>query len=197
MVPVSGGQYRFVTAFAPADSERFLSYCTGWICSIGWQARFTLHCYVITNLVQSLVQPDMAATRWQTHLSMILIALVMSAFNAFAAGHLSVAEGVCEAYEPQSERELISTRPSSSRSATSLFWCPFLFHSGFWHHQKNRLRTSSLPSLTMVERNGRRRPSQFSLASFRAYSSSWEATRWHTLQRKWRMPKSSFVPFSS
>lgn len=95
MVPISGGQYRFVSAFAPPESERLLSYCSGWVCSIGWQARFTLHCYVITNLIQSLIQPDMAATRWQTHLLMILIALVMSAFNAFAAGHLTIAEGVC------------------------------------------------------------------------------------------------------
>lgn len=95
MVPISGGQYRFVTAFAPRRSVRLLSYCSGWICSIGWQARFTLHCYVIANLIQSLAQPHMAATRWQTHLLMILIALIMSGFNALAAGHLTIAEGVC------------------------------------------------------------------------------------------------------
>ncbi|CZT20696.1 uncharacterized protein RCC_06554 [Ramularia collo-cygni] len=94
MVPLSGGQYRFVTAFAPSKSQRRLSYFTGWVCSIGWQARFTLHCYIVTNLVQSLVHPDMAATRWQTHLYMVLVAVVMSVFNAFAAGHLSIAEGL-------------------------------------------------------------------------------------------------------
>lgn len=36
----------------------------------------------------------MAATRWQTHLLMIALAVVMSGFNAFAAGHLTIAEGV-------------------------------------------------------------------------------------------------------
>lgn len=186
MVPISGGQYRFVTAFAPEESERLLSYCSGWVCSIGWQARFTLHCYVITNLIQSLAQPDMAATRWQTHLLMILVALVMSCFNAFAADHLTIAEGVCL-------RSLNKTRAyanvdsccSFPQSATSLCWYPFSSHFGFWQLQRSRRRTSSFPSRTTAETiDGRLLCFLFLSDSFPAYSRCLAAMLWHTLQRR-------------
>ncbi|EGP84260.1 uncharacterized protein MYCGRDRAFT_95525 [Zymoseptoria tritici IPO323] len=97
MVPLGGGQYRFVSAFAPPKFERMLSYITGWICSVGWQTRFTAHCYIIANMGQALIDLQARPTgtgTWFFHLTVIAVAILLSCFNAFAAGHLSIAEGV-------------------------------------------------------------------------------------------------------
>jgi amino acid transporter len=97
MVPLGGGQYRFVSAFAPRRHERLLSYVSGWICSVGWQTRFTAHCYIIANMGQALIDLSAKPTgtsTWFFHLTVIMVAVVLSCFNAFAAGHLSIAEGL-------------------------------------------------------------------------------------------------------
>lgn len=76
--------------------REFSSYCCGWLCSIGWQARFVGDCYIIAGIVKGLIivnNHSYQATQWHHNLLTILAALAVSAFNALAAGHLSLAEG--------------------------------------------------------------------------------------------------------
>ena len=104
MVPLAGGPYQWVSAFSGRRHSQLLSYLTGSLCSIGWQARFTVICYILAGVVLALVeinQPGFNATIWQRNLLTIVVAAVVSAFNALAAAHLSVAEGVfavCHVY---------------------------------------------------------------------------------------------------
>lgn len=96
MVPAAGGQYNWVHAFAPRRYKEILSYCAGWLCSIGWQARFSALCYVIAGLILAMAElnhDDFHGTFWQRGLLTIATAIFVSAFNAFAAGHISIAEG--------------------------------------------------------------------------------------------------------
>ncbi|PPJ60677.1 hypothetical protein CBER1_03466 [Cercospora berteroae] len=103
MVP-TGGQYRWASAFAPPRYQQVLSYFTGSLCSIGWQARLTAICYILAGVVLALVQinhDDFSPTRWQRNLLTFGVLIVVSAFNALAASHLSVAEGlfaICHVY---------------------------------------------------------------------------------------------------
>ncbi|KAI5363086.1 Putative amino acid/polyamine transporter I [Septoria linicola] len=104
LVPVAGGPYQWVSAFAPQPYQQLLSYLTGSLCSIGWQARFTVICYLLAGIMLALVETnhdDFHSTKWQRNLLTIAVASVVSAFNALAAAHLSIAEGVfalCHVY---------------------------------------------------------------------------------------------------
>ncbi|GIZ41191.1 hypothetical protein CKM354_000450500 [Cercospora kikuchii] len=103
MVP-TGGQYRWASAFAPPRYQQVLSYFTGSLCSIGWQARLTAICHILAGVVLALVEinhDDFSPARWQRNLLTFGIVIVVSAFNALAASHLSVAEGlfaICHVY---------------------------------------------------------------------------------------------------
>ncbi|KAL2289512.1 hypothetical protein FJTKL_01782 [Diaporthe vaccinii] len=37
MMPTVGGQYHWVSEFAPRDYQKFISYLMGWLCVLGWQ----------------------------------------------------------------------------------------------------------------------------------------------------------------
>ena len=37
MAPTAGGQYHWVSEFAPTSCQKFLSYLSGWTCTIAWQ----------------------------------------------------------------------------------------------------------------------------------------------------------------
>lgn len=97
MVPMTGGQYQWVSVFAPLRYQKAWAYFSGWLCSIGWQARFTADCYIIAGTVQALIEINYHDTYtkmdWHHGLLTVIMAVVISAFNALAAGHLSIAEG--------------------------------------------------------------------------------------------------------
>lgn len=104
MIPAAGGPYQWVAALASSKCRGLLSYCAGSLCSIGWQARFTAICYMIARIILSivwLIRPGFEAKQWQQNLLTIAVALAVSSFNAFAAGHLAFAEGfftICHVY---------------------------------------------------------------------------------------------------
>ncbi|KAJ5503725.1 hypothetical protein N7463_006599 [Penicillium fimorum] len=53
--PTSGGQYHWVSEFAWPRCQRFLSYLTGWLSVLGWQAAFASICYLCGTLIQGLL----------------------------------------------------------------------------------------------------------------------------------------------
>lgn len=96
MVPMTGGQYQWVGVFAPLRYQKPWAYFSGWLCSIGWQARFTADCYIVAGTIQALIEINhegYTRAAWHQGLLTVFIAILISAFNAMAAGHLSIAEG--------------------------------------------------------------------------------------------------------
>lgn len=76
MSPTAGGQYHWVSEFAPAGWQKQASYASGWMTSLGWIASLAGSVYVCADLVRVCVNisyPDLVFTSWQIFL--ILLAL--------------------------------------------------------------------------------------------------------------------------
>ncbi|KAJ5098388.1 choline transport protein [Penicillium argentinense] len=55
MAPTSGGQYHWCSMLAPRSAMKIISYLTGWLTVIGWQATFATSCYLCGTLIQGLI----------------------------------------------------------------------------------------------------------------------------------------------
>ncbi|KAI4267972.1 MAG: hypothetical protein L6R38_008013 [Xanthoria sp. 2 TBL-2021] len=84
MAPTSGGQYYWVAMLAPPSSRRFLSYITGWLNVIGWQAFLASGAYLCATIIQGLIvlnYPEYNAQRWHGTLllwSVICVAVLVN-----------------------------------------------------------------------------------------------------------------------
>ena len=97
MAPTAGGQYHWVSEFAPRRYQKILSYTSGWLSAISWQSIIALDSYLVGVIIQGLItinNPDYVATRWQATLLIWASVIGIGAFNVFAAKHLPLAEGI-------------------------------------------------------------------------------------------------------
>jgi len=97
MAPTSGGQYHWVSEFAPAKYQKILSYAVGWLCALGWQAAMPTVAYIGAQQIMALISvcdPSYVIQGW--HGALLTMAMVASAisFNTFAIGKLPVLEGL-------------------------------------------------------------------------------------------------------
>ena len=96
MAPTAGGQYHWVSEFAPRSKQRFLSYLTGWLCVsvwcvihiarrliweqvLGWQTALCSTAYSCALAVQGMIalnNPGYGAPAW--HGVLLTIAVVLS-----------------------------------------------------------------------------------------------------------------------
>ncbi|CAF9940583.1 hypothetical protein IMSHALPRED_002086 [Imshaugia aleurites] len=53
--PTAGGQYHWVSVLAPPGSQKILSYMTGWLTVLGWQANFATANFVSSAMLQGLI----------------------------------------------------------------------------------------------------------------------------------------------
>ncbi|KAL8849400.1 MAG: hypothetical protein Q9221_005638 [Calogaya cf. arnoldii] len=77
MAPTAGGQYHWVSEFASPSAQKFVSYMTGWLCVLGWQAGSAAGCYLAGTEIQALIilnNTSYVPERW--HGSLLAIALV-------------------------------------------------------------------------------------------------------------------------
>jgi amino acid transporter len=51
----SGGQYHWVSEFAPKRHQRFLSFLTGWLSVLGWQTSLVGTAYTAALAIQGLI----------------------------------------------------------------------------------------------------------------------------------------------
>ncbi|KUJ13411.1 choline transport protein [Mollisia scopiformis] len=82
IAPTSGGQYYWVAMLAPKSYRKFLSYITGWITLIGWQAVTASTLYICATLIQGLTvlaHSTSSPTLWQG----VLLVWAMVAFSVF------------------------------------------------------------------------------------------------------------------
>ncbi|KJK65787.1 amino acid permease GABA permease [Aspergillus parasiticus SU-1] len=97
MAPTAGGQYHWVSEFAPRKHQKFLSYASGWLSALAWQSVVAFNTYLTGTMIQSLIflnNETYVPTRWQGTLIVSAASIGMSLFNVFAAKHLPLAEGI-------------------------------------------------------------------------------------------------------
>ncbi|KAI3395644.1 hypothetical protein diail_1009 [Diaporthe ilicicola] len=97
MSPTAGGQYHWVSEFAPAGWQKQASYASGWMSSLGWIASLAGGVYVCADLVSvcvSIVHPDLVLTSWQIFLILLALFLLTIVFNTLGTRVLPTLEVV-------------------------------------------------------------------------------------------------------
>ncbi|KXS96323.1 hypothetical protein AC578_9373 [Pseudocercospora eumusae] len=157
MVPVAGGPYQWVAEFANSKYRRLLTYGAGTLCSIGWQARFTATCYWSARIILALcwlTRPSFEYKQWQHSLLTIAIAFCVSSFTAFAAAHLSLAEGffaICHIYAFIPIVIILWTM-ARKKSASEVF-TQFTDNGGGWPSLATSVLVGQLPAMFIVSGN--------------------------------------------
>ncbi|KAE8146687.1 amino acid/polyamine transporter I [Aspergillus avenaceus] len=97
MAPTSGGQYHWVSEFAPRRCQKFLSYITGWLCAMGWQCAIVSIAFLAGTIIQGLVVLNNSTydfQRWHGTLLVIAITSFSIFFNTFLAKNLPIIEAL-------------------------------------------------------------------------------------------------------
>lgn len=95
--PTSGGQYHWISEFAPRKYQQFLSYLMGWLCILGWQATAAAAAFMGGTQIQALLvlnNPGYVYETWHGTLLTIAVSLFSVFFNTFLARELPMAEGI-------------------------------------------------------------------------------------------------------
>ncbi|KAJ9630757.1 hypothetical protein H2203_001281 [Taxawa tesnikishii (nom. ined.)] len=93
MAPTAGGQYHWVSEFAPPRWQKSLSYVTGWMSTLSWQAGTASGPYLVGTMIQSMIyvnDPDYSGTNWQGTLFVIAITIVVYGMNVYGARAMPV-----------------------------------------------------------------------------------------------------------
>ncbi|EFX03461.1 amino acid permease [Grosmannia clavigera kw1407] len=95
--PTAGGQYHWVSEFAPPRAQKFFSYIIGWVAVLGWQTGLASLAFLAGTMIQGLLvltQPDYVFENWHGTLLVIAITAFCIIFNTFLAGRLPMVEGM-------------------------------------------------------------------------------------------------------
>ncbi|KAF2196870.1 GABA permease-like protein [Delitschia confertaspora ATCC 74209] len=88
MAPTAGGQYHWVSEFSPLSIQKPLSYFTGWMSTLSWQAGTASGPFLVGTLIQSsaiVMYPDYSPTNWQGTLMVIAVTIIVWASNIWCA----------------------------------------------------------------------------------------------------------------
>ncbi|KAJ9142926.1 Amino acid permease [Pleurostoma richardsiae] len=97
IAPTSGGQYHWISEFAPASTQRFVSYTVGWISVLGWQVGLASLAFLAGTMIQGLLvlnKPTYVFEAWHGTLLVIAITAFCIVFNTFLAKKLPMVEGM-------------------------------------------------------------------------------------------------------
>jgi choline transport protein len=97
MAPTSGGQYHWVSEFAPPRYQKFLSYLIGWLCVLGWQTGAANTAFLAGTQIQGLIAlnlPDYSFEAWHGTLLVFAVSAFNVIFNTFLVKKLPVIEAV-------------------------------------------------------------------------------------------------------
>ncbi|OJJ44547.1 hypothetical protein ASPZODRAFT_18125 [Penicilliopsis zonata CBS 506.65] len=95
MAPTAGGQYHWVSEFAPRSCQKFLSYITGWLCATGWECAIVSIAFIAGTIIQGMAilnYPDYVPENWHGTLITIAITLFSVIFNTVLAKKLPLVE---------------------------------------------------------------------------------------------------------
>ena len=88
IAPTAGGQYHWVSEFAHPKYQKWLSYLTGWISTMAWQAGNAVGVFLTGTLIQVIIlenNPNYAFPAW--HGSLLVISNIL--FTVAANIHLT------------------------------------------------------------------------------------------------------------
>lgn len=88
MAPTSGGQYHWVSEFSSPRHQKFLSYITGWMSVLAWQAGAASGSFLTGTIIQGLISvrnPDYEPQNWQGTLFVFAMVLVIYIANVYAS----------------------------------------------------------------------------------------------------------------
>jgi amino acid transporter len=97
MAPTSGGQYHWVSEFAPPSYQKPLSYLTGWMSALSWQAGNASGSFLTGSLIQALISinnPNYDPTNWQETLLIFAMVLILFIANIWGAKGMPVVQNV-------------------------------------------------------------------------------------------------------
>lgn len=97
MAPTSGGQYHWVSEFAPPGGQKLLSYIIGWLCVLGWQAGICGQSFTVALQIQGLITLNNASyvpQNWHAVLLTIAVVSIAVLFNTFFVRKLPLVEGL-------------------------------------------------------------------------------------------------------
>ncbi|KAJ4369571.1 hypothetical protein N0V83_005333 [Neocucurbitaria cava] len=97
MAPTSGGQYHWVSEFAPPEYQKFLSYVIGWLCVLGWQTGAANTAFLAGTQIQGLIAlniPDYSFEAWHGTLLVFAVSAFNVVFNTFFVKKLPIIEAV-------------------------------------------------------------------------------------------------------
>ncbi|KAF7853661.1 hypothetical protein EAF04_010652 [Stromatinia cepivora] len=97
MIPLSGGQYNWVAILAPRSCSKYLSYLTGWVTVIGWQAATAGSTFLAATMVQGIAilnYPDYVPKPWQAVLLIYAILAFAVFINTYLASQLPTVESL-------------------------------------------------------------------------------------------------------
>ncbi|KMP04648.1 hypothetical protein CIRG_04329 [Coccidioides immitis RMSCC 2394] len=96
MAPISGGQYHWISEFAPNEYQQLLSYVSGWVCVLGWHTGIAGSAYTVANMIIGIIEinhPDTyIAQPWHGTLLVIAVAFIAMIFNTVLAPRLPLIE---------------------------------------------------------------------------------------------------------
>lgn len=88
MAPTSGGQYHWVSEFSSPRHQKFLSYITGWMSVLAWQAGAASGSFLTGTIIQGLISvrnPEYEPKNWQGTLFVFAMVLVIYIANVYAS----------------------------------------------------------------------------------------------------------------
>lgn len=95
--PTAGGQYHWVSEFAPPRMQRYLSYAAGWTSATGWLVGAAGSAFIMQTLLESIIEvynPDFTFNNWQVTLVMMAFVLITVIFNTLGTRLLPIIETV-------------------------------------------------------------------------------------------------------
>jgi choline transport protein len=96
MAPTSGGQYHWVSEFAPRTYQKLLSYFIGWLGILGYQVGVTIGAFLSGTIIQGLMVLNYPDTynheRWHGTLIAIAITICVAVFNIYTPTWLPMIE---------------------------------------------------------------------------------------------------------
>ncbi|KAK8241058.1 amino acid transporter-like protein [Phyllosticta capitalensis] len=95
MAPTSGGQYHWVSEFAPPRYQKFLSYSAGWMSTLGWLSSYASSAFVCATLIEicaEILRPEFGFNNWQYTLLMLALIFVTVGFNTVGSSFLPALE---------------------------------------------------------------------------------------------------------
>ena len=101
IAPTAGGQYHWVSEFAPRQYQKILSYTSGWLSTLAWQSFVAVDSFIVGEVILGMItinDPSFVPQKWQATLLIIATVLALAAFNFLAGKRLADAENVFFAF---------------------------------------------------------------------------------------------------